>query len=155
MKCLICNENTKHKENDVAVCEQCIIFYEQNKDYYDCLLKLKKEFRFTTETILNEWKLFLNEFDTNQVQCLIAILDGEEWKKTRQWIEENKKFNATKTKRKYMRTVLKNKVDEKMKHFKAQQGVEIMPDDFEMEIVVKRTVIKKKHDIIRFLNGGE
>ena len=151
MKCLICGNTTKRKENDIAVCEDCTIFYEQNKDYYTCLFKLKKEFRFTTENILNEWKLFLNDFNDTQLQCLIGILDSEDWKKTKQWIEDNKKFNATKTKRKYMRTVLKNKVDEKMLHFKAPQGVEVMPDDFEMEIVVKRSVIKKKHDISRFL----
>ena len=152
LKCLVCGNVTKHKENDVAICKQCIVFYEQNKNYYDCIAKLKKEFRFTTENILNEWKLFLNDFNDIQLQCLIDILDSEEWKKTRQWIEENKKFNATKTKRKYMRTVLKNKVDEKIKRYKAPQDVVIMPDDFEMEIVVKRTVIKKKRDISRFLN---
>ena len=151
MKCLICGNNTKHKENGVAICEQCIIFYEQNKDYYDCLFKLKKEFKFTTENILNEWKLFLDDFNTTQLKCLINILDGEEWKKTKQWIEDNKKFNATKTKRKYMRTVLKNKVDEKMKRYKAIQDVKTVPDDFEMEIVVKRSVIKRKRDISRFL----
>lgn len=152
MKCLICGNTTKRKENDIAICEDCTIFYEQNKEYYNCLFKLKKEFKFTTDNILNEWKEFLDDFNSTQIKCLISILDGEDWKKTKQWIDDNKKFNATKTKRKYFRAVLKNKVDEKMKHYKGVQDVKPMPDDFEMEIVVKRTVIKKKRDISRFLD---